>query len=120
MLAAHFSCCPQVGVLHFREFVGVSGKSNIMSVSSKVRGTYSPLGGVRGKGECPRNSLYGYRGMGLQPSQRAPPQQPRVMEGGGEATSKARAAHLWALRGRVGAPAPALASHLQACLDLRT
>ena len=53
-------------------------------------------------------------------AQRVPQHQPLVMEGGGEATSKARAAHLWALRGRVGAPAPALASHLQACLDRRT
>lgn len=39
------------------------------------------------------------------------------MEGGGEATPKARAAHLWALRGGVGATVPASASNLQACLD---
>ena len=39
------------------------------------------------------------------------------MEGGGEATPKTRAAHLWALRGGVEATVPASALHLQACLD---
>ena len=67
VLPADFSSCPQVRALRFREFVGVSGKSSLISVSDKVRGTYSPLGGGRGKGECPRNSLDGDPAMDLQP-----------------------------------------------------
>ena len=69
MLAAHFSSRPRSGALRFREFVGVSGKSSLMSISGKVRDTHSLLGGGRGKGECPRNSLDGDPAMGLQPSE---------------------------------------------------